>query len=406
MQGPLALGACVALLASAAPGHTQEAPLSAVEVVALARTGSPAARLAATQVDEARGRLRSARVFAQDNPTVEGLRTTGDEPAATTLEATIPLGGGLRRARRVAEARADLERERLDAVSTAGDAVAEALAAYYEVLHGKALLAIATDRRDLAAQLVTVAEERFRAGDAPRLDVVAAEAERSLAESGILAARSAVTAARRSLAAALGGRAGAEPDVAGRLEDRSLLDAAIAAPPERHPDILAAEHGVRAAESAASLASLGAIPDFALRLGYDRSEGEGTLAPGVEVVLPLFDRGAGGRDEARARLDGARITLEARKALVEAEVAAARSAYVDLVDSATEIDRGATPRALEVEDLAGQSYAAGKMDLTTLLVIRSQALDIRRERADRLLDAARAGIALGHALGAFAAGSP
>ncbi len=406
MQGPLILGACAALLASAASGQPRGTLLSAGEVVALARTASPAARLAATQVDEARGRLRSARVFAQDNPSVEALRTTGDEPAATSLEATIPLGGGLRRARRVAAARADLERERLDAVSTEADVVAEALAAYYEVLHGKALLAIATDRRDLAAQLVTVAEERFRAGDAPRLDVIAAEAERSLAESGILAARSAVTAARRSLAAALGGRAGAEPDVAGRLEDRSLLDAAIAAPPERHPDIVAAEHGVRAAESAASLASLAAIPDLALRLGYDGSEGEGALAPGVEVLLPLFDRGAGEHDEARARLERARITLEAREALAGAEVAAARSVYADLVDSAAEIERGATPRALEVEDLAGQSYAAGKMDLPTLLVVRSQALDIRRERADRLLDAAHAGIALADALGALPPDSP
>ncbi len=405
MRGPLVLGACAAMLL-AAPARSQEPALSAAEVVALARTRSPGARLAATEVAEARARLRSARVFARDNPEVEALRATGDGPSTTSLEATIPLGGGLRRSRRVAEARAGVEQERLAATGAEVEVVAEALRAYYGILHARALLGIAVDRRDLASQLVEVADERFRAGDAPRLDLIAAEAERSRAEAEILAGRSAVGAARRALAAALGGSAGEAPEVTGSLEDRAILEAAIAGAPERHPDVVAAEHGLRAAESAVSLASLGFLPDVALRLDYERSEGDGTLTPGVAVALPLFDRGAGEREEALARRDRARVELEAREAAMRAAVAAARSAYASLAEAAKEIERGAYPRALEVEELAGQSYEAGKMDLPTLLVVRSQALETRRERADRLRDAADAGIDLLAALGALPPDQP
>jgi cobalt-zinc-cadmium efflux system outer membrane protein len=64
------------------------------------------------------------------------------------------------------------------------------------------------------------------------------------------------------------------------------------------------------------------------------------------------------------------------------------------------LEKRALPRALDNEALAREAHRAGKIDLAAFLLIRRDALDVRREHLDRLLDAALAGIDLWVAVGA------
>lgn len=391
---------CV-LVVWGASGADGAEPLSAKQVAALARTSSPGAKIAATQTAEARGGLVDARRLALDNPSIEASRGESDQGDISDVELTIPLGFGLRRSRQVAEARSALAREQFLESDAVLQAVADALRGYYAILHAGQRIAIATERRDLARELVRIAGERVEIGDAARLEIVAAEAELSRAESEILAEQCDAIRARTELATTLGLSDIESLLVVGELGDRSLLESAVASAPAKRADVLAATSDLDASKAAVSGARTEMLPDLSFRLLYEQSEGDESVRPGVAFTVPLFDRGQGLRAQTAAREDRAEIHLAERRAAASAEAMGARAAYERMKESAEEIELRALPRAIELEDLAEQSFAAGKVDLTTLLVVQGSALDIRREHADRLFEAALSGIDLTVAVGAI-----
>jgi len=65
------------------------------------------------------------------------------------------------------------------------------------------------------------------------------------------------------------------------------------------------------------------------------------------------------------------------------------------------LEKDGLPRQQENEALARESYRAGKINLATLLLVRREALDTRREYLERLLEAADAGVNLAAAVGAL-----
>jgi cobalt-zinc-cadmium efflux system outer membrane protein len=369
----------------------------------IAAAQAPDVRVARTRVLEARGRLAGARVFATENPTIEGVTGESDEISESTeLDLTVPLGFGLRRLYRVREARADLEREKHLETDSRRLAVGAALGAYYRVLHAEQRLSIARDRSRLADELVQVATDRMQAGDAARLDVIVAEVEASRGKSEVLAEERNVAVARALLATALGFSSGEELEVAGDLGDRSLFDRHVdSASPDERADILALKSDVEATSAAVSLARAELIPELAFRMNYEKSGGEEIVRPGAALSIPLFNWGQGARGEAQARRERARAELEIGRASARAEAEGARAAYQRMAASAREIEDVALPRAREIEELVSESYAAGKIDLPQLLVVRSNALETRREHADRLLEAAFTGIDLAVAVGSL-----
>ena len=134
-------------------------------------------------------------------------------------------------------------------------------------------------------------------------------------------------------------------------------------------------------------------------MDYEEIGEEDLLRPGLAMSVPIFNWGQGEKGEARARRQRASIELESQIAIALAEYDGARSAYRSLDASAKESEREALPRAGEVEELTTESYAAGKLDLPSLLVIRRNAVETRQEHANRQLEAALAGIDLGLAAG-------
>ncbi len=404
LLGPFVCLLVIAAAAGAQPSDVTGGPLTAARVAALAAERAPDVLVAGTRVSEAQGQLAGARALSQENPMIEGLHGTGSDPdRATEIELQIPFGLGLRRARRVSESKAAVDREQHLMLDTQRRIVGSALAAFYRVLHAEEREALARDRKALAEELRRVVSEKVNTGDAARLDLLVADVELSRSESEVLSEARNVAQARLELARILGFASGSSLEISGQLSDRSLFDTRSAMNPDERADVVAAESEVKSASAAVSLARMAILPELSFRMNYQRSQVEDIVRPGLAVSLPVFNHGQGTRMEAEARRQRAAVQLSARRAAAHAELEAAQAAYDSSLASVREIENRGLPRAEETEDLARQGYEAGKLDLPALLLVRTGALDTRREHADRLLDAALTGIDLVMAEGSLPA---
>ena len=377
---------------------TTSAPivLTSQRVLELARTTSPDVLRTEAVIKGARGRLGAARAILPANPSAEILATSDRNfDRRPSYGVTVPFELGLRRAKRIGVARAELERDERRVLDARRLVSGAALVAYYEALHAERRLAIAKDRRALAEELSAIASERHRTGDAARLDVNLAGVERARAESEALAAESDIARRRADLAAVLGLPSGSAIVLEGDLADRSLLPdpAPVAAEAERS-DVLAAESELRAARAAGSLARLWILPDLAFRVDYDREDGGSVLRRGLNFTVPIADFGQAERGEAAAREALAGIELATRRASASAEVAGAITAYAKALAAVERLEASGLASASETQSMAQESYRAGKINLAALIVVRHEAIEARREHADRLLEAAVAGIDL------------
>ena len=395
---------CTAIASRARADDTVATKLTRERVVELARTRAPATRVAVTRLAESRGRVVGARVLLPENPVVEVMSgprwaTTRSADAEVTLAVPVPLGG--RRDKRIAVAEASVDRDAELARDAQRVTVGAALAAYYRILFAQQRLELAHARKTLADDLVKTATERRKAGDVAQLEVNLATAEVSRAESELLSVEAALSRARGELAITLGFTSGDAITVEGKLDDRSVYDALFANDPHRERcDVLAARAELKGASSDIALADALRWPELSLRLGYKREdEGANIALAGFALSLPFFERGQGLRAEARARRDRAAVELEAKQATVAVEVETARAAYRAAVDAVQKLADKGLPLAIQNEDMARESYRAGKLDLSTLLVVRREALDTRREHLERLLEAALAGVDLALAEG-------
>lgn len=378
-------------------------PLTVMSVIELVKNDAPAVLAAATQVEEARGRLTQARALGSENPTLEGLKGSAEDfDNGREIELGIPVGLGLRRSRQVSGAKANLEMEQHLLTDTKRRAIGAALSAYYQVLHAERRLALAQDRKLLADELVRIATEKLRTGDAARLELLIAEGEQSQAQSAVLSEEAEVIRTRVSLASILGLSSGAGIELIGDLSDRTLFDSlSLIAVAERRADVLAAESQVKAASAAVGFANLAWLPNVAFRVNYQYAQEEKIVRPGLAISLPIFDVGQGSRRQAKAQRQRAAIDYATQRSTAAAEAEGAKEEYAKAVASAQEAERIALPRALETESLSKQGYEAGKLNLSELLIVRNSALEARRGHVERLLEAALAGVNLIVATGAI-----
>jgi len=404
MHNPALLRGFIGLLVAVSADAQNMAPsdsLTAQQVVEIARAHAPQVRLAESQVLEARGRLSGARALGNANPTLEGVASRDDRfERRTQWELSVPIGIGLGRAGRVGQAKAELEREQHMVDDARRGAVGQALSAYFRVLHAGRRVDLARNRKALAADLLQTASERHRVGDAPRLEVLLTETEDARAQGQVLAEEQGLARSRTSLALALGLPSGENLAVSGSLGDLSVLGRSLAQS-EAGPraDVLAARSEVRAAQAARNLARADALPGLAFRMNYGHEEGEPLSRAGLAVTVPIFQYGQESRQVARAREARARAQLELLQNAAAAETGGFRKAFEAAIAAAEQLEGRALPRVQEGEDMARESYRAGKIDLSALIIIRRDLLEARREHLDLLLEAALAGIDLAVATG-------
>lgn len=393
----------LALPAFAAASDEIKGTLTLSRVIELAAANAPEVRLSTTRIAEGMAKFVGAQVRTLENPKFDlaaGPRNGTSSSVDVEVGFEIPFELGSRRDKRVAVAQAGIQREKYATGDIRRQSVAIAVSAYYRVLQAEERVRFARDRKSLAEEQVRIARERHISGDVAQFEVNLAQTEIARAESDISAAQGRVALARTALAKSLGHASGAGLQVAGDLKDRGMFDALRSDPTSKErDDLLAARAEVAASRAAIDLAEAGRMPDLAFRVSYKREASDNIALGGITVTLPFLNPNPGPVQEARILSQRAQIAAEVRQAAISAEIAGARAAYEAAVEAVRRIELEGLTLIQENEKLAGESYRAGKINLSTLLQVRRDALDTRREYLERLLEAADAGVELALAHG-------
>jgi cobalt-zinc-cadmium efflux system outer membrane protein len=117
--------------------------------------------------------------------------------------------------------------------------------------------------------------------------------------------------------------------------------------------------------------------------------------------MPLFQRNTGAIASAAARIDVARLALDARRRALETRVRSTHKQYMTALDAMNALTADGLPLVEDNEQLAAESYQAGKLNLVDLLVIRREGFAARRETLDAQLNVALAATELRLAAGTF-----
>jgi len=397
--------------------------LTLSDALTLAREQSPsldAARAAVRQTEAGRGVARAARLPRvgvdalylryQDPPMVDfgsGLRPYAPlaqnnylvrAGVTQTLYTFGRVGAGVRAADWSARA-AESSLAATEVELTA--AVAQALD---DVLLGRALRDVAARGVAVLAEAVRVAQERYQAGAAARLDILRAETRLSSARAALRAQGTALATARERLAMLIGIAAAGMPPVSGALEDvdepipdERLLERAGAG----RPDITALQQAataLRARASAERATQLPRIGAFVSVLGTrpelltGASAFEVDVLGGVYVAWPFFDggasRGTARRSEAAAlgMEAEARATADRAGAAVHTALLNAERAAADVRDGTENVERA--ERALAI---AQERYSDG---IGIQLDVLEAEADLTQARGDllRAMHARRASV--------------
>lgn len=282
-----------------------------------------------------------------------------------------------------------IERVAHEAVLVSG----EVRGAWLQAYATRRMLEIAERNREVAAELVRLAEARLEARAATVIDANLARLERG---STMVALRDAELAAEEAM---LRLRA-----LLGLLPDRPLRLAALPelAPrelppaPELERIALAARLDVRAAQAglARAEAELERQRELVLRnldVGVGAEKGdEWSIGPGARLELPLFDRNqaqiAKAREHTYQREQLLRATILAASSEVRQAHARVRAAFDTLALQREEI----LDRAEETLEQARNGYRAGKTTILPVIEAQRTLLHARRAYIERTEQVARA----------------
>lgn len=378
-------------------------PLTLARVIELSIANAPEVRLATTRIAESEAKLAGAQVRTLENPKLDlaaGPRNGSGSSTDVEVGFEIPFELGSRRDKRIALAQADIQREKHAAGDVRRQAVSVTVGTYYRVLQAEERLRFASDRKKLADELLRIARERHQSGDAAKFEVNLAQTEVARAESDIAAAQGHVASTRTLLAKALGLPSGADLQVVGDLRERSFFDTIRSAPAHgERDDLKAARAEIEVSRAVISLAEAERMPALAFRVSYKREGNDNIALGGITISLPFLNPRPGPLQEARVQNQRSQIAAEVRQAAISAEIEGSRIAYDAAVEAVRRIEADVLALQQENESLSGESYRAGKINLSTLLQVRRDALETRREYLERLLEAADAGVELASANG-------
>ena len=376
----------------------QSVSLSLEESLARAREQAPQVLIARARIDEARGRLAGARVRLRDNPTIDvgaGPRST---EAGTLTDVDVgfvqSFETGGQRAARIAGAEAGIARETAVAADAMRGALRAVALAYLRTLHAQARIELLRGAESVAADVVTVAERRYEAGDIAVLDVNIARIARARARAARLAAEGERMVFAGELQRWLGIAPGSHVVAVGSLRPQRRPDlASLIAALSNRSDLRAIEADIRDADADVRLGRAATRPDVGLGARLKREEGHRAVLGELTITLPIFSQGQELRATGSARASRLRLELATTRALVESELRTLHAAFVAREAALDAFEQEAMPGVDENETLARRSFEVGQINLPELLLIRREIVDTRLEYLSRLLEVAEGAVA-------------
>lgn len=288
------------------------------QLLDLARSGNRGLQASRDAVEAARAGIASAGAFP--NPEIEyqsgdaRARAPGASPGnVKTMTLTQRLDLPWVRASRIDAAEANLQASSAAGRGYEHEVLANVKLGYYEVLRRQAELKAAAEDQELMAAIRTRVNVRVEVGEAPRYELIKADAELLNSQKASQSALLRLTQAKAALRRNVGTGLPADFEVPASL----ALPPAPASLPrlrqtlaERSPDLAQARAQVTQAEHQLALQRRLRTPEVALKASRDEEPDLNTSRLGIAVTIPLWDRRSGPVGEASANLARSRNTLE------------------------------------------------------------------------------------------------
>lgn len=370
----LLLGApLAAALTADAVAAGETFPLARLEEIA---RGNPALRAAAADVDGARAGVQTARAFP--NPEVEYMAgsmryrpvASGISGAADSLSVTQPLDLPFRRTPRIAAARAGLEASKAGYAAIEIDWIADLRLAYFGALRRTAETANAQQDLSLMQSVYAKIRLRVEQGDAPRIELIRAEADLLNVQKAAQAAALREEQARLQLRALVGPDLPEDFALTGQLEAPPplpalgmLQDQALAA----NPALARARAEAEQARHRLDYEESGRLPTVALRAARETDREMRQTRVGVTLSIPLWDRHVGPVREAEAKRAQSDLQLTARTYAIRQELSIAWRQYEVAQTQVTALENGLIAQTRAAVNVADAAYKAGERGLMDVL---------------------------------------
>jgi len=265
--------------------------------------------------------------------------------------------------------------------------------AYFGLAHARAMTARQSDVLKLAQRLHDIAHARFDAGDVPQLEVTQAELEVARAQADFQVAQQEERVALSDLNALLNEPAATNWDFSDAfaiLPPQATLDDLLARSGASNAEVARIVQEAKVEQSRTELLKAERIPNLGIEWGVDfNSPGRDGFREGprgqITMDLPLFSRNQGEIAQSQATQAALSGELTAARRAVDAKV---ESAYFDLEARRTQAqlyrDR-LVPASRNLEELAEESYRAGKANILMVLGAQQDVQQVQREYLDSLL---------------------
>ena len=354
-------------------------PLTLAAALDRAMTTNPA--ILAAQSRRAIGAAGVAVAGERLNP--EGRIELDRDTPRQAYTVAIPLELGGKRTRRLAVAEAALRTADAEIAQVIAETRNAVRRAYFDRAVAEARLALFEDLQMITTRVRDAAQQRFDAGDAPRLEVLQAELALAQAENQVTGARGTATAARMQFNALLGMPVDAPTALApAALAAPMTYEAALARAKAASAELAVVDRRMDEQRARVALAKALRTPDLTPEGSLTRSFGEGAefqtgWKAAVAVTMPLFTSHKAGvflEESTLSQLTAERSAAEAR---IASDVAAAtavadaqRQQYVRYRDQIV-------PQAIQVETMANDAYRLGQTGIAAYLLALQATRDVR-----------------------------
>lgn len=341
----------------------------------LAMESSRAILASREQVSAARSAVDSAAAFP--NPEIEyasgtararGPAGTPGDVRSTTL--TQPLDLPWRRAPRIAVAEAGLAASAATHRAFEADILARLRLRYFEVLRRDAELKNAREDALLTESVRSRIALRVEVGEAPRFELIKADAEALNAQKTAQAASFRVEQSRSLLRQSVGAALPADFKISGSLRDAPALpslDKMRQELTESSPELARVRAEMVRAQHQLDLERAQRWPTLALKASRDEDPEMRTSKLGVVLSIPLWDRRSGPVGEAAAQLARARYELDAQEFSLAQTLEVACQQYEIAQTQVTALESGIVRQAEAALKVAEAAYRFGERGFLEVL---------------------------------------
>ena len=377
---------CVAVLSAQPPAVS--GPLTydqALDLASSRNLGLAAARRARA--------IREAAITTagqRPNPSAS-LEVTRDTPHEVfVFDLPVELGG--KRARRIDLAKEEVTLADVDVQTELRAVRRELRQAFYSLIAADERIRLADSLTDVARRVRDVAQARFDAGDAPRLDVLQADLGVVRAETDADLARGVRAFEQARLNGVLNFPPQQTTAVVGTLADgvaAITYEHALALATTSNVDLIALDRQIAVEERRVSMlrAERTPTPTFSVS-GLFNNPGEFTVGSGagVSLELPVFSRNQGPIAESIATTAQLRARREATLRTIDNTVSGTVARLEAERRQLEAFERRLVPTATDLQALAEESYRAGRTSVLGVLDSQRSLRELRRDALQAALD--------------------